>query len=269
MPLLDFKQMFLTADNLRNGARVDEAIAAYLEIVVIAKQEGQILTEAQALHMAGVAARESIISKESSYFRDAFNYFKQAEKLYEQADKTESLGALYRDMAITCDCAKDRVQAMVYFEKSLSILGKTEAYAELALTYDKVGLHFHELGDQETALRYIDKAIDTFRKDKPHGFYSATVLFDKAKVLTKRGLFDQAYDLALESVSWFEADHGNTSYRRRLAELYGFLALLATKLAQEKKTRFYWRKFEKISSTFDPLALTVIKEDLTRLFLTT
>jgi len=103
MSATDFKRLFLFSDNLRNDARVDEAVASYLEIAKLAYQEGESLTQARALHLAGVAAKQSVASKESSCFRDAFKYFREAEALYKRDNESIALGALYRDMAVTCD----------------------------------------------------------------------------------------------------------------------------------------------------------------------
>ncbi len=261
----DFDDLFLQADNLRNNAQVDEAIKAYTDIANLAEQEGKLPEQARATHMAGVSAKESVSPSQGAYYQQAKTFLEQAVKLFQELDDTASLSAVYRDMGIVADYAEDHDQALINFQKSIEHFNQTDDPGGLAITYDKLGLHFMKVGQNEAAIQHIDRALQLFRKDPTAGFFKATTLFDKARVLTKMGQFDQAYDLATESLSWFEADHGETKYDRRLAQLHGLLFLILAKMNRDDEAKKHLQIRDQIMKSFDPLAAAVLQHDLEEL----
>lgn len=250
------------ADNLRNDARVEEAITEYLAIAQLADQEGQTRLVARAMQMAGVSAKESVSRPDSTKFRDALKYFQVAEQLFIQEQAQESLGDLYRDMAIIHDYAGLGARALPYFQKSIELLEKSSAVSSLAITYDKLGLHFFKKNDLTAALDYINRALELFRRDRGNGFFQATTMLDLARVLTKKGDYLAAMDWAMQSLSWYEADHGAEHYQRRRAQLYGLLSILYDRLGETKKAHESAQKFEKLVRTFDVEAGRVLRHDL-------
>ncbi|MEX1051905.1 MAG: tetratricopeptide repeat protein [Patescibacteria group bacterium] len=260
MPTLEGR--FQQADSLRNNARVEEAIAEYLEIARLAEQDGLMLLAARAMQMAGVSAKEAVSRPDSTKFRDALKYFQAAELLFRQEQSLEDLGNLYRDLAIIHDYAGLGAQALAYFQQSLELLEKTDSTAALAITYDKLGLHFFKKNDLEAALAYINRAFEIFKRDRGHGFYQATTMLDLARVLTKKGDDLEAMDWATQSLSWYEADHGAERYDRRRAQLYGLLSILYDRLGEDKKAHESAQKFEKLVREFDIEAGRVLRHDL-------
>lgn len=262
---LDFEALFLQADNLRNDARADEAIKAYLDIVKLASAESERAFRARAYHLSGVAAKESVIDKSSSYYRDALGYYEQAEEIFRQLGDEVELGNLYRDVATTADYAGDYANALVYFQKSVEILKKTEEIAALAITYDKMGLHFAKIGQIQEGLQWIEKAEKTLRRGSEYGYYGATIALDKARLQAKLSHYDEAQKSAEESLGWFEADHGQNTYKRRCAQLYGLLAIISNQLSDLRESEKYYLQYQALLRDFNPLSAKVIKADLQEL----
>lgn len=261
----DFDDLFHQADNLRNDAQVDKAIAAYQDIATLAEQEGKLAEKARALHMAGVSAKESVADNKGKYYELASNFYSQAVPLYKQANDDEGLGAVYRDMGITADYARDYPVAIYFFQKSIETLERAESYGHLAITYDKLGLHFYKQGRLEEALSHMDKALDLFRRDAHPGFFKATTLYDKARVLFKLKRFDESLDLAQESLSWYEADHDKERYDRRLAQLHSLMSLIYLEQDKKDQSQLHWKKANTLMTNFDPMAVSVLKKDIEEL----
>lgn len=262
MPSIDFDDLLAQADRLRDNAEIDEAINAYKEIAQLATDAHETYFKARAWHLAGVSAKAAVINIDSSYYRDALNFFAQAEALYITLSDQTLLGALYRDIAICGDYAGDSQTAVNYFQKAIEVLEPTESYGELAITYDKLGLHFSKLGQPQEGLAFIDKALQLLKKEPTAGFYRATTLFDGAKIQIRLGNFDRALELAEESLGWFEADHPNRDYARRRAQLFGVLAAIKNELGEQKAAEQYYQKYQELLKNFDPLAVKVIEKDL-------
>lgn len=265
MLLVDYDKLFLKADNLRNNAQVDEAIKFYLEIATLATQPDELPHRARALHMAGVSAKEDVMSIDSSYYRDAMNYFDQAEAVYRQLRDDGGLGSLYRDRAIINDYAGNYSESQRYFGESIKFLQAPSDAAGLGITYDKLGVHYYDQGDYATAERYIQDALKLVRREPSVGFLIATTLYDLARVKFKLNQLDAALDLALESLSWFEADHGQERYDRRLAQLEGLLSLIHYELGNQKAAEKSAGRYRRLLKTFDPLAAEVLEKDLKKL----
>lgn len=262
MPLVDFDELFLRADKLRNNAHVEEAVAAYLEIASLAHEQSQTILEAKAIHRAGVSAKEAVTGRETTAYRDALQYYQQALTLYKNLNDNALLGVVYRDMAIANDYAHDPATAIVNFQKSLELLESADDPGQLAITYDKLGLHLLLTGNQAGAEAHMKKALELFRQDPDAGFFRATTLYDYARVLTAKQDYSLALEQALESLSWFEADHDLEQYQRRQAQLYGLLSIIQAKLNDDKAVKHYWKLFESVTATFDPRALQVLRQDL-------
>lgn len=265
MPSIDFDDLLAQADRLRDSARVDEAINAYKEIADLATDSHELFFKARALHLAGVSAKEAVLDKESSYYRDAFAFFTTAEELYRSLGDQLRLGSLYRDMAIVADYASDYQVAVNYFQKAIEILESTETYGELAITYDKLGLHFSKLGQPQEGLAFINKALQLLKKEPTAGFYRATTLFDGARIQYRLGNFERSLEMAEESLGWFRADHPETNFTRRLAQIFGLLSAVENELGNQSKAQEYYRQYQDLLKGFNPLAVRVIEKDLQEL----
>jgi hypothetical protein len=63
-------------------------------------------------------------------------------------------------------------------------------------------------------------------------------------------------------LGWFEADHPNSDYARRRAQLFGLLSAVKNELGEQKAAEQYYQRYQELLKTFDPLAVKVIEKDL-------
>ncbi len=265
MPSVNFEDLLIQADRLRNSAQVDEAISAYKDIAGLATEQSEIFYKARALHLAGVSAKESVLEKDSSYYRDALEFFAAAQAIYQSLGNQKMLGALWRDIAICADYALDFQTAVNYFQKAIAILEPTEHYGELAVTYDKLALHFYKQKMFKEAESFVEKALQIFKKDPTAGFFRSTTLLDGARIKFKLGNFEEARDWAEESLGWYLADHPGNDYSRRRAQLYGLLSAIDTQSGNPKTALVNYQKYQELLANFDPLAAKVVERDLQEL----
>jgi len=261
----DLNQLFLKADNLRNNGQVDQAVKAYLEIARLAEQSGQLADQARSLQLAGVSCRESLAEPHSIYYRDSLDYLSQAEKLFQQLNDRVSLGAVYRDFGITHYHAGSFDQAAQFLSKSIELLTNEGDLANLAISYDKLGLLHYYQADYRVAEEQMEKALALFRQTTEPGFFHATTLLDHARVLIKLAQFDQAKNQAEEALSWFLADHNQHQFKRRIAELYGVLFVVSSKLNDGSAVKANWQRYQASIKGMDPLAAQVLNNDLEKL----
>lgn len=265
MPSVDFDDLLSQADRLRDSAEIDEAISAYKEIAQLATDAHETYFKARAWHSAGVSAKAAVINIDSSYYRDALNFFAHAEALYITLGDQTMLGALYRDIASCGDYAGDSQTAVNYFQKAIEVLESTEAFGELAVTYDKLGLHYYKQNLAAQAEPFNDKALKLFKQEPTAGFYRATTLFDGAKIQFRLGNLERALEMAEESLGWFRADHPETNFTRRLAQIFGLLSAVENELGNQSKAQEYYRQYQDLLKGFNPLAIKVIEKDLQEL----
>ena len=222
---------------------------------------------ARAIHLAGVSCKESVADINSSYYRDAKKYFEAAIILFKQLNDTTGLGAVYRDAAMAADYASDSSAALENFQKSIETLNKIkdEAPAELGMTLVKLGLHFYRQNDLTAAEKFVFRGLQYLRQDPTAGFYYATALYERAKLLFKQNKMVESLEQAEESLSWFEADHGAEEYGRRLAQLHGLLAVLSQNLSHTEQAKTYLQEYQHHLGELDPLVAKVLEKDLARL----
>lgn len=267
MPSIDFEDLLAQADQLRDNARVDEAVLAYKEIAEMATDKHETFFKARALHSAGLSATDSVLDQESSYYRDALTFFTAAEALYRTLDDHKMLGALFRDIASCSDNAADYSRAVTYYQKATEILEPTDYFGELAATYGQLGLHFYKLGQFKEAEAFVDRALQIFKKEPTAGYLRATTLITGAKIKFKLGQLEQSRDWAEESMSWFRADHDGHIYSQYQTQLYGLLAGIYRELGEDKQFAESYQHYWQSLKDFDPLAVKVLERDLQRLAL--
>lgn len=261
MPIVDFERLFLAADNLRNNARVDQAIAAYKEIISLCTQTDEQVHAARAWHQAGVSAAKNIL-EDGSYYRDAELYFSNAEKIFQALQYQENIGALQRDRAIAADNAGKRTEAQGWFHKSLETLAVANSPAELGMSQIKFGLHLYNQQDYQAAAEQLKNGLKTLEAAPSAGYYFATGLYHLACVKFKLGENTESLELATASLSWFEADHDQHQFEQRTAQLHGLLFVLYYHQGNSSQARKHGQNYQRLLKKFDPLAVKVIEKEL-------
>jgi tetratricopeptide (TPR) repeat protein len=253
------------AERQRNAGECHEALNTFLKAAEFAKQLEDFPSVAHALYRAGVTAKLFVRRKSDSKYRDALSYLRAARDLFEELGEMEEVGKIYRDIAVTHDYAKQKAAALENFARAVEILQKGGWDGELALTYDKLGLHFYIYNDLETAQRYLDKSFEFFQK-APRGFYQAISWQDYAKLLCKQGRYTAAIDWAEQSLSWYQADHDGVVYQRKIAQLYGMLSVLYHLDGREKMAKKFAVNYERLLKSFDGEVAEVLRQELSNLF---
>lgn len=262
----NYPELFKKADNFRNGGKTDQAVALYNDIASLAAQDQHLNQAARALHMAGNTLKPTVTIHRQAVYQLSVQYFSKALGLFQQIGDDVGAGGVLRDLGVAADRAGDSNHALSSFQKSIELLSShNEAAGELAMTYDKLGLHFARLGQYETALNYIDKALSTFRLSPESGFYGATTLFDQARVLYKMKEYERALDVATEALSWFEADHAGENYDRRLAQLHGLIGLIHEQRGETRAANQSIKEFNRLLKRFDIETADSLRHDLDRL----
>lgn len=260
-----FDELFLEGDNLRDNGRVEEAVAVYTKIVEKARTENAIIEAGRAMQMCAAAINSSLSSQTPSRYQDSLKYLSNAVALYQSAGDQVRVGACYRDMGIAASKMGDR-SAEGYFNQAIIILEKTADYGQLAISYDKLGFWFARTGDFERALTNIDKALELFDRSSFSDFFRATTLHDKARVLAHLEKYQEAISLAIESLSWYEADHGGKEYRERICEISGLIGLCYNALGEKKAAKQYLDRYQTELKKFDPAVVLVMEAELSKIF---
>lgn len=249
------------AEQERNNGRVKTALSLFLRAAELAKQEEEFDQVAHALYRAGVTAKLFVSRGSDSMYRDALNYLRAARDLYSELGDKENEAKIYRDIAVTHDYARQRAAALENYARAVEICQKAGFDGELALTYDKIGLHYCIYNDLETAKKYLSKSFEFFQK-APRGFYQAISWQDYAKLLAKMGETESAIEWAEQSLSWYQADHDGVVYRRKIAQLYGLLSVLYDLSGREKLAKKSAQQYEQLLKTFDPEISQLLRQEL-------
>lgn len=259
---VDFEAEFLKADNFRNSGKVDQAVESYANIARMAEAENNNFELGRALHGAAIAAFQSADGKESSYLRDGLKYLHKSAEVFRSLDDVVRLGMVYRDAGAALAKVENNAQALEYFQKSIAELQQSDEFGELGSTYTKLGNYYLANNDLESASQYFQKALECFKKDPTRGYYLASTFFSIASLNLKKKDYLEAYDVALQSLSWFEADHGGERYDYRLVQLYGLLSIICTHISMQRDASKYGLMFEKGLKNIDPRAAKNIQSRL-------
>lgn len=247
---VDYDQAFVRADRLRDNAQTLEAIAVYTDLAVLTQQEAPLLS-ARAWHGAGLAVNATIGVGEASKFQKATGYFGQAITIYSAEGDVLGQGKALRDLAIAADHLGDFPVALEAFQRSIELLGGLEEVAELAIAYDKLGLHFVRAGQPAQALPHMNKAIELLRQAPTEGFYWATTLFDRATAYFYTKDFSKALADAEQAFSWFEADHGEDTYNQRRCQVSALLGQIYRCQGSDKESQAYTKMFYRLLTGLD------------------
>lgn len=257
-----YEEGFERASRLRDNGKVAEAVLLYQDIATLSLEENNSSQAAEALHMAGNAMKMTIGPGEQSKFRSASEFFSRAYALFDSLGDAVSRGAVLRDIGVAADKVGNYAIALESFQRSLELLSETEAPAQLAITYDKLGVHFVRTGQAKQALPYMEKALDLLRQEPTSGFFRATTLLDRAIAYLTAGNVQAALGDAEEALGWFEADHGGPTYNVRRAESAALLALVHEQLGEVKQSRRYLNQSTRLLKSFDNEVAARLKAEI-------
>lgn len=259
---VNFDDLFDQAWRIEISGQVTEAIAAYRDIAEISKEDYERPHHLRAILGAGRSAAMAVSPETASYYRDSLALLAEALKEALQLQDQVTLGVTYREMARAADAEGDFANAAVFFQKSLETLEKNEAISELAATYAGLGSHLGRLGKSDGAIKLLEKAFELFSKEPLSGFYQARARTDFAILYIRSNDFENAKRYLEESISWFEADHGQERYNFELARAYRVMAVVEMKLGNTKSLENYRDKSARAIKTLDPLAASHINSYL-------
>jgi tetratricopeptide (TPR) repeat protein len=262
MPTIDFEAAFAKADHFRNNAATKQALALYDDIATLSLEEKNQKRAAQALHLAGVTLKSTIGQGQQSKFKAATSYLSRAYALFVAEKDTVSQGAVLRDIAVAADRVGKFTVALESFQRSIEILSTTEDISQLAITYDKLGLHFTRQGKPDQALPFIDKALDLLRQEPTSGYFWATTLLDRATTNLIAKKLDAALEDGLEALSWFEADHAGEKYGLRRAQCNAILGLIYQQRGDQKQAKPYAEQSNRLLKQLDSEVAAVLTADL-------
>lgn len=249
--MINLPEAFERAQKLRDNGKVAEATLLYSDIATVALEQSNKAQAASAYHMAGDAVKMTIGPGQESKFRAAGEFFSKAYALFESIKQVDRQGAVLRDIAIAADKAGKSAIALESFQRSIELLSQTEDVAELAITYDKLGLHFTRQGVPEQALPYIDKALDLFRQAPTNGFYRATTLLDRGVTQLTLKNFAAATEDGEAALGWYKADHGGPSYDVRKTQCATLLSLAYQALGDQKRSDEYLKQSNALLKKLD------------------
>lgn len=262
MGTINLEEAFERAQRLRGNGKVEEAVLLYQDIATLSLEAKNETQAATALHMAGDAIKMTINHQKQSKFRAASEYFSRAYALFGSVNAKDKQGAVLRDIAIAADKTGNYSLALESFQRSLEILAEVDEPAELAITYDKLGLHFTHTGEPSKALPYMDKAFELLRQAPTHGFYRATTHLDRAVTYFKLRNFEEALKDAETALGWFEADHGGSTYNVRQAQTTALLALIYEQIGNVKQSRHCFERSGRLLKSFDEAVAARIKTEI-------
>lgn len=259
---IDFDEAFAKANHLRNNAATKEAVAIYDDIATLSLEEKNQQRAAQALYLAGVTLKSTIGQGQQSKFREATNYLSRAYAIFVTENDVVSQGAVLRDIAIAADRVGKYTIALESFQRSIELLSATEEVGQLAITYDKLGLHFTRQGQPDQALPFINKALELLRQEPTSGFFWATSLLDRASTNFIAKKYDAALEDCQESLSWFEADHSGEKYGLRRAQCSALLGMIYQQLGDERQARTYTDQSNRLLKSFNSDVAATLSADL-------
>lgn len=262
MSNIDLKGAFDRAQRLRDNGKVAEALLLYRDIATLSEEEKNFSQAADAFHMAGDAIKMTIRRGEESKFREASGYFGKAYALFGSIGRKDRQGAVLRDIAIAADRVGRVAVALESFQRSIQFLSEAEDVAELAITYDKLGLHFTRNKQPDQGLPYVEKALDLLRQTPTHGFYKATTLLDRAVTLLALKKYEASLRDAEEALGWFEADHDGPTYDVRRAQCTGLIAYVCQQIGDEKRWKQSAKEADRLLKKLDSEVGANVEADL-------
>jgi len=258
------QELLKQATNFRNSGQINQAVKAYKALAKLAREEGDLKTEADAYHMAGVSCKEGIQKPGDEYFKKSLIYYERARDLAVKEGNKLQEGAILRDMAISHAYAKNFEIAIKVFEESIKVFESEADPAALGITLDKRGLVKMAVGDYSGAEEDMRQGLKEIRKGE-HWFFEATALLDLARLMVKTKCFGKGVKLAKQALAIYKAHMETEPHPRRLAQIHGTLYQAYRGKGEEEQANIHRQEYEELLQILEPAAIPAVQKDIEEL----
>lgn len=228
MHIADYDQLEQRAADYRNNGHIDEAIELYDQLAAQMTLHGDTTKAAGMVHMIGVT------HKAANRKQQSLEKLEQAKQMYEEAGDAVGAARALRDIAITHSYSGDYDAAELILLQSIAQLKSTGDSDELALSEVKLGENFMKKGVLVAANEWINRGWSKLEHSK-HWFYRMTALLHRAELAFAGGDYDTCETLCQEAITIIKELHKEEAQKRRLAQLYGLIAI--SRMARQKEAR--------------------------------
>lgn len=175
--------------------RYEEAMAQARQGEDLARRSSLRRGEARALN------NEGVIQRRRGAYGEALELFQRSQSIYEQVDDQASVATSFNNMSVVLGFdLGDFDQALANQLQALQIRERLGSVQPLYQSYNTLGVIYDNLGKEDDAVRYLNRALDGWRSLKLQPRIAAT-LSNLAGVYTKTGELDRALGLQQEALS--------------------------------------------------------------------
>lgn len=226
MNISEYEQLEQRATDYRNNGQVDDAIDVYDQLAAQFTLHGDTTKAAGMVHMMGVTY------KVANQKQKSLDKLEQAKQMYEEAGDMVGAGRSLRDIAITHAYDGDYDAAELILLQSINQLKDAGDSDELAMSEIKLGDNFLKKGDLVAANEWMTKGWQKLTESE-HWFYRMTALLHRAELAYAEQEYKSCELLCEQAITIIKDLHKEDAQKRRLAQLYGLLAL--SKLARQEE----------------------------------
>ena len=257
---IDFNDLFIKADNLRNNGLVDAALDAYNYIAKQSTINNKPEKEALATLMAGVTAIMVVRRPDGSYYQIAKSSLNKAFFRYKENHDETGVGVVCREAGVLANQVNDLIAGEEAFTQSLHILEGTEAYAQHGLTYIKYA-NLELKRDATLARELLDKGYALLKKEPTAGLAMADGLSDMAYFYFAINEIQESFQSASAGLSWFDAQRGRIEFNYQKTKLYNLLHILNILLNKKEEADKNWKQFGIRISKMDVILAKDFKDE--------
>ncbi|MBN1982100.1 MAG: diguanylate cyclase [Chitinivibrionales bacterium] len=132
----------------------------------------------------------------------AMEFHKQSLEIADMIDDDTIRAFNIGNLGLIYENSGDYQEALSAYKKAVEILTRLDNKHNVSVAVHNAGLIYEILGDHVTALHYIDRAIVISEEIESY-MYSALFQLEKAEILLKTGLLDQAQTFNEEAAAFF------------------------------------------------------------------
>jgi len=257
----DSDEIFNQAQQLKDNGHTKQSIEKFQQAAQQYDNANNPAMHATSLHMIGVCY---LMERD---YDQAVTSLKHAAELFQQQNNDHGKGNVYRDLGLTFFHRKQYDQARYWLDLSAQHLGKTDDKAALGMTLAKSGLLFKEMHQWDKSNLLFKQAL-TLIREQGHWFYEATTLIDWAFLAYKKKDYHQTITKLWAALGLISHAQAVDSQHRRLAEIYGILAISYFRLGNTNwAVNFFNTALQYLKAIPEPARAPVMKFAKTQKFL--